>query len=62
MDPHITDFLHTIVTLLAIYGAIWKIRKDISNEIDIKIAALEARLDKRFKAIDERLARVEQNH
>ena len=76
MDPHIMDFLHTGATILAIFAGMWKMRKDISNEIDTKLSAFEQRLEKRFDAIDrrfdeinkrfdrleERMARIEQNH
>ena len=76
METHIADILHSAGTIIAIVGFMWKMRKDISNEVDIKITALEARLDKRFDAIDkrfdlmekrldamdERLTRIEQNH
>lgn len=76
MENHIADILHSAGTIIAIVGFMWKMRKDISNEIDTKITALEARLDKRFEtidnrfdamgkrfdAMDERLARIEQNH
>ena len=69
MDPQVIDFLHTAGTIIAVFAGMWKMRKDITNEIDTKITALEQRLDKRFDEIDrrfdrleERMARMEQNH
>ena len=62
MENHLQEVLYAIGTILPIIAFMWKMRKDISNEIDNKIDALERRIDKRFDAIDERLARIEQNH
>ncbi|MYB66798.1 hypothetical protein F4X73_19105 [Candidatus Poribacteria bacterium] len=65
MELHVADFIHTVVLLMSFFGAIWKIRKDISNEIDVKIDDLDKRfdaIDKRFDAIDKRLDQINQNH
>ena len=69
MEAHIADLLHSAGTIIAIIGFMWKMRRDISTEIDTKLNAFESRLNQRFDAIDarfdrleERMARIEQNH
>lgn len=51
MEGHFQDILYALGTVFAVWGVIQKSMKDMKE-----------RIDKRFDAIEERLARVEQNH
>ena len=51
MDAHFADFLHSAGTIIAIIGFMWQINKSQMEKID-----------KRFDRLEERMARIEQNH
>ena len=51
METHLQDILYAIGTIVPLMAFIWQINK---SQMD--------KLDKRFDAIEARLARIEQNH
>ena len=58
MDAYFVPALQVIATILAVFGMIWKFRKDIITEVDKKFD----KIDKRFDKIEATLETIQQNH
>ena len=62
MDTYFPQILQVIATVIAVYGALWKFRKDIITEVDKKFDNFKSDVDKRFDKIEARLEAIQQNH
>ena len=62
MEIYFVPALQVIATILAVFGMIWKFRKDIITEVDKKFDNFKSDVDKRFDKIEARLEAIQQNH
>ena len=56
------NVLTFITDRVAVFGALWKFRKDILAEVDKKFDAFKSDVDKRFDKIEATLETIQQNH
>ena len=65
MDAYFAQILQVIATVIAVYGALWKFRKDILADVDKRFDEVYRRfdaIDKRFEKIEATLETIQQNH
>jgi len=63
METHFADFIHTGAIILALFGSLWKLRKDISKEIRSEATSsvdnLKSEMNQRFDAVDKMFDKIE---